>query len=131
MQSENNWKLAVAGLAVVAGAYVVYRTIKSYKEEPKKKSPTFVYIGTYTEKQFHILGDKLGKGIYTLQLEEDGTLTQTCEPAPSRSPAFVRTTPDKRFLYTINEIMDYGGSTNDASVTAFSIDQSTGTLTQI
>ena len=81
-----------------------------------------MYIGCYTEKLGHILGDKLGEGVYTCKLNEDGSLTQLCEPAPSRNPSFVRTTPDNRFLYAAHENMEFDGKANNSSITSFSID---------
>ena len=100
-----------------------------------------VYIGTYTEKGYHYLGDELGKGVYTFKLNEDGSMTQQCDPAPGKNPAFVRTTPDGKFLYASNEVMNFeGGSTlfnkekplpNDGSITSYSVDRTTGKLTKI
>ena len=53
----------------------------------------------------------------------------------------MRTTPDGKYLYAANEVMDYdGGETvfskdgklaNDGSITSYSIDQATGKLTKI
>ena len=81
---EDNWKRVAFGVAALAGAYLVYRTIKSSDEDSKdtqtpnieKPQNKFVFIGTYTEKLGHILGDKLGEGIYIFKLNEDGSLSE-------------------------------------------------------
>ena len=36
----------------------------------------FVYIGTYTEKVPHILGDKLSTGVHTFKFNDDGSMTE-------------------------------------------------------
>ena len=87
MESENTWKIAALGLAALAGTYIVYRAIKSHNSGTDAKNDSkgpsavelgnkFVYIGCYTEKLGHILGDKIGKGVYTFKLNDDGSLTQ-------------------------------------------------------
>ena len=69
---EKQWKLAAFGAVAILGAYVAYRAIKGATsdsvetgdaETPKTNSTSaedakkFVYIGTYTKKMGHILGD--------------------------------------------------------------------------
>ena len=82
-----------------------------------------VYVGTYT-------GPK-SRGIYLLELDAStGTLTSKGIAAEADNPSFLAIDPSKRFLYAVNEISNFEG-TSAGSVTAFSIDSKTGLLTQI
>lgn len=80
------------------------------------------YIGTYTS--------GASKGIYVARYAtETGTLTPIGLAAPSVSPSFLAVHPSGRTLYAVNESRRYNGLTNSGSVSAFSIDRSTGALT--
>jgi len=83
----------------------------------------FVYIGTYTR------GDS--KGIYVYRFDpKTGKLTKVGLAAESVNPSFVAIHPNNRFLYAVNEIDDFQGQ-KSGSVTSFSIDPKTGTLTKL
>ena len=90
---EKQWKMAAFGAAAILGAYVAYRAIKGSTadnsvetgnaETPKAEAEgtsagekKFVYIGTYTMKLGHILGDQVGEGVYCFELNDDGSMTQ-------------------------------------------------------
>ena len=79
----------------------------------------------------HILGDKLGKGVTTLELGADGTLTQIGEPAEMIHPSYVCVTPDNKYLFAAHEHIQYKDEMNKAWVSAHSINQDTGALTYI
>jgi 6-phosphogluconolactonase len=73
-----------------------------------------VYLGTYTGKQ--------SKGIYQCELNlKDGSLSAATLAAETSSPSFLAFHPNKKFLYAVNE--------GQAAVSAFAIDDKTGTLT--
>lgn len=73
-----------------------------------------VYIGTYTGEE--------SKGIYQCELNlSDGSLSAATLAGETGSPSFIAFHPNRKFLYAVNE--------GDATVSAFSIDDKTGTLT--
>src|SRR5215471_12485035 len=74
-----------------------------------------VYVGTYTRPQ-------KSKGIYAWRFQPAaGTLTPIGLVAETTSPSFLAVHPNQRFLYAVNEV-------NAGVVSAFAIDQPTGTL---
>jgi 6-phosphogluconolactonase len=75
-------------------------------------------------------GGKSGsRGIYAFHWEPaSGTLHPLGLAAETRSPAYMAFTPDRKHLYTVNEVSDYKGS-SDGSVSAFSLDRVSGALT--
>src|SRR5437868_3053414 len=73
-----------------------------------------VYLGTYT--------GKVSKGIYLCELNlKDGSLSAATLAGETSSPSFVAFHPNKNFLYAVNE--------GEATVSAFAIDDKSGTLT--
>lgn len=87
----------------------------------KTMSDSFVYIGTYT-------GPK-SQGIYVYKLSAaTGKLTPLGLAAKTTSPSFLAIDPSHRYLYAVNEVSDYEGK-KSGSVSAFSIDRTTGKLT--
>lgn len=82
------------------------------------------YIGTYTS--------GASKGIYAARYApETGTLTPIGLAAPAVSPSFLAVHPNGRTLYAVNESRRYSGQGNTGSVSAFTINQTTGTLTPL
>ena len=88
---------------------------------------TLVYVGTYT-------GQK-SKGIYLYKLKLKGldvSQNQTLVPlglaAEIASPSFLEIDPERRLLFTVNEVNELDGR-RSGGVSAFSIDPSTGKLT--
>jgi 6-phosphogluconolactonase len=93
--------------------------------EPQKSGSTntLVYIGTYT-------GAK-SKGIYVCHL--DGTTGAVSTPvlaAETPGPSFLDTDARGHFLYAVNSVNTFEGRPAGA-ITAFSIDQTDGRLTQL
>ncbi len=73
-----------------------------------------VYLGTYTGKD--------SKGIYQCEFNlKDGSLSEVTLAGETNSPSFLAFSPDKKFLYAVNE--------GEASLSAFAVDSSTGKLT--
>jgi 6-phosphogluconolactonase len=100
----------VAG--VTLGAFAVARSA-----EPGR----LVYVGTYT-------GDN-SKGIFAFRFDEaSGALKMLGLAAETESPSFLATSPNRKFLYAVNEISSFGGE-KAGSVTAFTIDVESGMLT--
>ena len=85
-----------------------------------------VYVGTYTT------GDS--QGIYTFDLDlTTGKATEPKLAAELTNPSFLTFDPQHQFLYAVNEVNDFPGSTGKGAggVTAFRIDAATGALTKL
>src|SRR5579871_4104609 len=95
--------------------------------------PIPAYFGTYTT------GTQKGEGIYlSYFLPEEGTFTAPALVAKESNPSFLTISPDKLYLYAVNEIEGYKGTNNapcedepPGYITAFKIDPETGSLTYI
>jgi 6-phosphogluconolactonase len=82
-----------------------------------------VYIGTYT--------GNTSKGIYAFRFDEtSGALKMLGLAAETKSPSFLAVSPNRKFLYAVNEISSFEGE-KAGSVTAFSIDAQSGKLTPL
>ena len=82
-----------------------------------------VYVGTYT-------GEK-SKGIYAYRLDlASGKCTPLGLAAEVKSPSFLAVHPNRKFLYSVNEISDFEGKPT-GGVSAFAIDAATGKLALI
>jgi 6-phosphogluconolactonase len=74
-------------------------------------------------------GKSSSKGIYGFRWEPtSGALSPLGLVAETASPAYMALSPDRRRLYTVNEVSDYNGA-RDGSVSAFALDHVSGTLT--
>ncbi|ODU01220.1 MAG: 6-phosphogluconolactonase [Planctomycetes bacterium SCN 63-9] len=92
----------------------------------KEKPGAFrVYVGTYT-------GGKAGsEGIYLLELDPaTGALESKGLAGKIVSPSFLAIHPSRKFLYSVNEVGEFGGKPSGA-VTAFAIDEANGSLKQL
>lgn len=69
------------------------------------------YVGAYTDR---------GKGIHMFDVGDDGSLNATGILTGLPSPSSIAIAPNKKFMYAVNEISNYNGTTN-GSVTAISI----------
>src|SRR5260221_647336 len=83
-----------------------------------------LYVGTYTKAP--------SKGIYAYRFQgATGALTPIGADGlagETENPSFLAVHPNQRFLYAVNEVSRYEGR-DAGSVSAFSIDRATGTLT--
>lgn len=89
------------------------------------------YIGTYTNPILFGTGEILqgkGKGIYRAELdEEERTLNILGLAAEAENPSYLAVSPDKKFLYAVNELKQY--EREDAgSVSSFRITNNCGNL---
>jgi 6-phosphogluconolactonase len=91
----------------------------------KKHAPQgqyLVYAGTYTTKTD-------SKGIYAYRFDAaSGQLSAIGLAAESGDPSFVAVHPSGKYLYSVNEVGSFGGSSSGA-VSAFAIDRQIGKLT--
>jgi len=82
-----------------------------------------IYVGTYT-------GD-MSKGIYAFRFDDSsGQLTSLGLAAETRSPSFLASSADGRFVFAVNEVQNYGGGAS-GSVTSFAVDAATAKLTEL
>lgn len=94
------------------------------RADEKAPSRLRVYVGTYTQ-------GTGSEGIYLLELDlASGALTSKGAVASLVNPSFLAIAPNRRFLYAVNEVGNFGGKKTGA-VTAFAIDPATGKLTQL
>jgi len=92
-----------------------------FAEAPSKPRELWVYVGTYT--------DGPSKGIYRLEMDlASGKLTGPSLAGKVVNPSFLAIHPSERFLYAVDEIRDFRGTTRGA-ISAFAIDPKTGDLT--
>ncbi len=88
-------------------------------------SDQFVYIGTYTNNKNARVESK---GIYVFGLDsKTGKLEPLGVAAEVKSPSFLAISPDKKFVYSVSELAGASGG----AITAFSVDASSGKLTQM
>ncbi len=84
-------------------------------------APLRVYIGTYS-------GAK-SKGIYVSQLDPaTGALAPAEVAAEVANPSFLAIHPNRKFVYSVNEVSDSAGKPTGA-VSAFAVDPQSGKLT--
>ena len=85
----------------------------------------YAYVGSYTSA---VDGGANGEGIYLFKMDSrTGELSGRRLAAKTRNPSWICIHPSKKYLYAINEINDFNGSSG--SVSAFSIDHESGELT--
>jgi len=86
------------------------------------KGKYFVYVGTYTE------NGSESKGIYAYRFDSTtGALAPIGLAARAINPSFLAVHPNRRFVYSVNEVRNYKGEKSGA-VSAFAIDHATGKL---
>jgi 6-phosphogluconolactonase len=89
----------------------------------KTMSKYLVYVGTYTTQQ--------SKGIYAFRFDPATGQTSALGLAGETvNPAYLTVHPSRRFVYAINELVEYKGQPG-GSVTAFAIDPGTYKLTYL
>jgi 6-phosphogluconolactonase (cycloisomerase 2 family) len=85
------------------------------------------YVGTYTGA---IGSGGNGEGIYRFELNGGtGELLRKKLVAKTPSPSWVAIHPSRKYLYAVNEVADFNGTSG--SVSAFAIDEATGDLTAL
>ncbi|MBA2605019.1 MAG: beta-propeller fold lactonase family protein, partial [Acidobacteria bacterium] len=90
---------------------------------PPRAAGSLVYFGTYTGEH--------SKGIYVARLDgRTGALTSPELAVETRSPSFLALHPTRDILYAVNEVNEVDGKPG-GSVTAFTVDRTTGRLTRI
>lgn len=87
-----------------------------------------IFVGTYTKKEGHV--DGKAKGIYRLSFpnqKPDGTTSKwTLTDFESINPSFITISPNKKYLYAVNELNPNDG--DSGTVSSYSIDGKTKDL---
>ncbi len=86
----------------------------------KRGGELLVYVGTYTS------GKSEGIYLYRLSLPS-GELKHVTTTKGVKDPSFLALSPNRRFLYAVNEVEEFSGKKSGA-LSAFSINQQTGEL---
>lgn len=85
----------------------------------------FAYAGTYTSA---VDGGANGEGIYLFEMDpHTGELSNRKLVAKAQNPSWIVIHPSKKYLYAINEVTNYQGSSG--SVSAYAINAASGDLT--
>ncbi len=92
-----------------------------------KPTSFWLYAGTYTSDS----KSDGSQGIYLLELDaHSGVLSMPRLAAKAINPSFLAIHPSRNFLYSVNEVSEFGGR-DGGGVSAFAIDQAQGTLTPL
>ena len=114
-------KTAIA-LLTCASMLLMTTTIRAYHGH-KQTGVYLVYVGTYTG------GDS--EGIYAFTFDSNtGELKPHGEVTKTVNPSFVDVHPNGKYLYAVNETVEYKGE-KAGYITSFSIDQESGALTEL
>ena len=107
-----------------AAATVAHSIALSALSAVRSRKDTLAYVGTYTG----VAGSgSNGEGIYRFEMDEvTGALLHSTLVAKTPNPSWISIHPSKRYLYAVNEVSDYNGTSG--SISAFSIDPGTGDL---
>ncbi|MGC1298971.1 MAG: lactonase family protein [Alloacidobacterium sp.] len=88
-----------------------------------KHGGVFAYVGSYTNV---VDGGANGEGIYRFEMEaRTGALTARKLVAKAPNPSWIVIHPSKKYLYTVNEIVNQ----ESGAVSAYTIEPATGDLT--
>jgi 6-phosphogluconolactonase (cycloisomerase 2 family) len=119
LRSRRDFIKTVASLAL---AHVASRRVTA---QTGAKRSTLAYVGSYTSA---IDGGSNGKGIYRFEVDaRTGALTRQKLVAETPNPSWIAIHPSKRYLYSVNEIVNQ----ESGSVSAFAIDPASGDLTAL
>ncbi len=92
-----------------------------------KPNKNLAYVGTYTG----VAGSgSNGEGIYVFEADlVTGELSHRKLAAKTENPSWIAIHPSKKYLYAVNEVSNYNGSSG--SVSAFAIDPANGDLSAL
>src|SRR5215213_239931 len=97
-------------------------SVNAQATKNEKAKELLVYVGTYTS------GKNESDGIYILKFNaENGAPSSFRAVKNVVDPSFLAIDKDKKYLYAVNETVEYEGKKSGA-VSAFAIDQKTGGL---
>ncbi|HEY1767388.1 MAG TPA: lactonase family protein [Terracidiphilus sp.] len=104
---------------------IVHAALGNARAEEAEPGKLWAFVGTYTTP---VDGSGHGEGIYRFQVDpRTGELTHRALAAKTPNPSWIVIHPSRKYLYTINEVADFGGG--NGSVSAFAIHPATADLT--
>ena len=120
-QSTRRQFLQRTGLAAAAGL-ILPSALPSLATSLAAPKEMLVYFGTYTN------AESKSKGIYQYRMDmATGALRPATITEGINNPSFLATDRQRRYLYAVNEVMDFEGKPSGA-ISAFSINAQTGNL---
>src|SRR5271155_4515015 len=103
MKTTKFKKLGILGLALAASGALGCSAQAA--PPPKEKGPELVFVGTYTNKTE-------SKGIYAFRFDaRTGKISGLGVAGESADPSFVAVSADGKYLYAVNELGNYAGTT--------------------
>ncbi|TAM82610.1 MAG: lactonase family protein [Acidobacteria bacterium] len=118
--------LAMAGSAL---ACAPQSEVKESEQPKPSGKPRLVCVGTYSSPAGPEGSPGQGQGVYLFEMDPaTGALTQREVLGNPRNPSWLALSPDKKHLYSGDEIHDFQGKRSGA-VSSYSVDISTGHLT--
>ena len=113
-------RLSTARVCGLLGVVLLVLGGEGMAKGERQEAELLVYIGTYTRGE--------SRGIYSYRMDvESGNLTRLGVTDAGPNPSFLAIHPNHRFLYAVNEIMEFEGEETGA-VTAFALDPTSGKL---
>ena len=108
---------------VVFTTVLAFGSVLSAHHGHKHTDVYLVYIGTYTQ------GDS--EGIYAFTFDaKNGEIKPHGEVTKTVNPSFVDVHPNGKYLYAVNETVEYKGE-KAGYITSFAIDKDSGALTEL
>jgi 6-phosphogluconolactonase len=109
-------------MAVALAALFCLTSLSAFSTPAPQGKYSF-YVGTYTEDGTN------SKGIYAFSFDaKAGEVAPLGVAAETTNPSFVALSPNRHFLYAVNEVGNYKGP-NSGGVSAFAVDHASGKLT--
>ncbi len=123
--------LAMAGSAIACGQQSEVKQTQEAEQPLPSGKPRLLYVGTYSSPAGPEGSPGRGQGIYLFEMDPaTGALTQRDVFANPRNPSWLALSPDKKHLFSGDEIHKFQGKVSGA-VSSYSIDSSTGHLTEL
>src|SRR5437588_10368193 len=88
---------------------------------------TLLFVGAYTRQEAGPRGQAEGISVYRLN-PATGSLSHLSTTSGIANPSFLALSPDRQYLYAVNEFMQLEG-TPGGGVSAYSVDHQSGALT--
>lgn len=110
-------------VALLSAAGAVACSSDAEQAPQPEPAERLVFVGSYT--------GETSRGIQAFRFNESsGILTSVGLAAETPSPSFLTASADGRFVFAVNEVSSFGDA-QTGSVTSFSVDPTTGQLTQL
>ncbi|MBV9157438.1 MAG: beta-propeller fold lactonase family protein, partial [Acidobacteriaceae bacterium] len=117
------------GYASALGSLTAADSHAASSQTPPSGRPLLAYVGTYSSPQGPEGSKGRGEGIYLFEVDSrSGALRKRAVFPNGSNPSWIAFNPAKTCLYAANENTTFNDA-NTGSVSAYSIDRSTGSLT--